>query len=73
MQRSRDPAHPAATDESGDAYAMTDECARCGSPVPAEEWHPVATVRDDDGTVEIYDFCSEACRTAWVDVENADD
>lgn len=44
---------------------MTEPCTHCDCDVPAEEWHPVATVRNDDGTVEIYDFCSERCRSAW--------
>ncbi|MFC7080646.1 DUF7576 family protein [Halorussus caseinilyticus] len=44
---------------------MTETCIRCGDAIPSDEWHPVATVRDEDGEVEIYDFCSEACRTAW--------
>ncbi len=73
MLRSRDPAQHAAGDGTRNGRAMTDECARCGAAVPADEWHPVATVRDDDGTVEIYDFCSEACRSAWVGREDADD
>ena len=48
-----------------DSDAVSDRCAYCDGPVPTEEWHPVATVRDDDGAVEIYDFCNETCRTAW--------
>ncbi|MFC4449779.1 DUF7576 family protein [Halorussus aquaticus] len=52
---------------------MSDECARCGVVVPSGEWHPVKTVRDDEGRVEIYDFCGEACRSAWLAERNADD
>lgn len=44
---------------------MSDLCVECGVPVPVEEWHPVATVRDDDGDVLIRDFCSEQCLSAW--------
>jgi endogenous inhibitor of DNA gyrase (YacG/DUF329 family) len=44
---------------------MTETCAECGDRVPASEWHPVATHRDDDGEMEIYAFCSESCRTSW--------
>lgn len=73
MQRSRDPIQQTAVDRTRDVHAMTDECARCGAAVPSEEWHPVATVRGDDGAVEVYDFCSEACRSAWLDCETAGD
>lgn len=45
--------------------AMTEECAECGEPIAADEWHLVATQRDDDGDVEIYAFCSEDCRSSW--------
>jgi len=41
------------------------QCSHCGEDVPTEEWHPVATARDDDGDVDIYAFCDEACRSAW--------
>ena len=44
---------------------MTEPCAACGDPVPADEWHPVATDRDEDGEMKIYAFCSEACRSSW--------
>lgn len=44
---------------------MTENCSQCGDAIPAEEWHPVVTRRPDDETVEIHDFCDEACRTAW--------
>ncbi|NEU56705.1 hypothetical protein [Halorussus sp. MSC15.2] len=52
---------------------MSDECARCGAVVPSGEWHPVKTVRDDEGRVVIHDFCCEACRSAWLAERNADD
>jgi len=45
--------------------SVSRQCSHCGDDVPAEEWHPVATARDDDGDVEIYAFCNEACRSAW--------
>jgi hypothetical protein len=44
---------------------MSDRCAHCDDRIPSEKWHPVATVRDDEGAVEIHDFCSEPCRAAW--------
>jgi hypothetical protein len=44
---------------------MTEECAECGDHIPSGEWHPVATLRDGDGEMDIYDFCSEDCRSSW--------
>lgn len=44
---------------------MSEECSECGDAIPSDEWHPVATRRDDGGDVEVHDFCSEACRSAW--------
>ena len=45
--------------------ATSEQCSQCGDAIPSDEWHPVATERDDDGRVEIHDFCSEGCRSAW--------
>ncbi|WP_449272309.1 DUF7576 family protein [Halorussus salinisoli] len=72
MRRSCDPTPNTADDRPTDGDYMTDRCTRCGDDITLEEWHPVATVRDDDGTVQIYDFCCEACRTAWQDERDAD-
>lgn len=38
-------------------------CTRCSGTIDPTEWHPVATVRDDE--FEIYPFCSERCREEW--------
>ncbi|UPV73574.1 hypothetical protein M0R89_13620 [Halorussus limi] len=65
MQDTCEPRRTANSGRPTEGDAMSDRCTYCDGPVSAEEWHPVATVRDDDGTVEIYDFCSENCLTAW--------
>lgn len=52
---------------------MSQRCTYCGARIDPEEWHPVATRRDDEGTAEIYDFCSEACREAWRSEQASDD
>lgn len=44
---------------------MSKQCAHCGEEITTDEWYPVATERDDDGEIEIYDFCCESCRAAW--------
>ncbi|WP_168216223.1 DUF7576 family protein [Halorussus halobius] len=44
---------------------MSQRCSHCGRPIPSDEWHPVATVRDGDGEFEIHDFCGSDCRAAW--------
>lgn len=78
MQDTRDP-RPSPSDRRDstggrptEGDAMSDRCTNCDGRIPAEEWHPVATVRDDDGEIEIYAFCSESCQTAWQS-ERADD
>jgi hypothetical protein len=53
--------------------AMSGACAECGDPIPSDEWHPVATRRDEDGEIEIFDFCGESCRSAWRTDVGADD
>jgi len=78
MQETREPRRPpiGRRDSTGgpptESEAMSDRCTNCDGRIPAEEWHPVTTVRDDDGEVEIYAFCSEPCRTAW-QAERTDD
>ncbi|WP_134672009.1 DUF7576 family protein [Halorussus marinus] len=41
-------------------------CHCCGDPIDTDDWHPVATRRDEDGRIQIHDFCCEDCRSAWV-------
>lgn len=40
-------------------------CAHCGERLPAAVRCPVATVRDADGRLRFYSFCSSLCQTAW--------
>lgn len=50
-----------------DAHAPTaeDECACCRTTVRTDEWHPVASRTDREGT-RIVPFCSEDCRERWL-------
>lgn len=57
------PAPAETTDES--SGVPDDRCAECGATVDRREWHPVAKARDSDGTLQLYPFCSEDCRTDW--------
>jgi len=52
--------------------AVNSQCTHCDERIDPEEWHPVATLRDEEGTAEIHDFCCEDCRSAWLD-GNGDD
>jgi tellurite resistance-related uncharacterized protein len=62
-----------ATDDCGsDRDRMSDECSHCGDAVPTEDWHPVATVRTDDGELEVHLFCSETCQSSW-NADHGDD
>lgn len=60
-------------DSGGDGDSVSQRCTHCGASIDREEWHPVATLRDDEGTAEIYDFCSDDCRSAWEAETTADD
>jgi hypothetical protein len=46
------------TESSTDA----DHCTECGGPIETSDWHPVTTGVDEDGSVDIYAFCSWRCR-----------
>jgi len=46
--------------------AAQDRCDHCGGPIDTDDWHPVATRRDDDGRIQIRDFCCDDCRDAWL-------
>lgn len=43
-----------------------ERCAACGGAIDTNDWYPVTKQRDDDGTLHIYPFCSEACRDEWL-------
>lgn len=42
-------------------------CANCGERLPKNEWCPIVTERDDDGTLRIRSFCSDDCKDNWRD------
>ncbi len=42
-------------------------CDHCGSAIDTTEWYPVTNERGPDGSIRLYDFCSEDCRDAWLD------
>ena len=44
---------------------MSQRCWYCDDSVPTDEWHPVVTVRNDDGEVEVLPFCNDECRSGW--------
>jgi len=39
-------------------------CATCGEAFDASDWYPTAARHGEDG-VELYAFCSPACRDTW--------
>lgn len=51
--------------------APATRCEHCGAAIDTSDWYPVTSERDADGSVRLYDFCSEACQAAWRD-ERAD-
>jgi hypothetical protein len=59
-----DRASPGSTE--GGVDTEQDRCDHCGDPIDTDDWHPVATRRDDDGRIQIRDFCCDDCRDAWL-------
>ena len=57
------------TDPSSDGRRDAQEttCEQCGATVDTSDWYPVTNERGEDGSVELYDFCSRECRDAWLD------
>lgn len=53
--------------ESDDSRAPTEKvCEHCGAAIDTGDWYPVTNERGEDGSVELYDFCSAACQDAWL-------
>lgn len=48
----------------GQRETDTEQCSQCGDSIASDEWHPASLSRDG-GAIEIEDFCSDACRSAW--------
>lgn len=40
-------------------------CAHCGAAFEPGVRYPTTSRRDDDGRLELFAFCDEACQTAW--------
>jgi len=56
-----------------DREAASDRCDYCDGPIDTDDWHPVATRRDDGGRIQIRDFCCDDCRDAWVRERDCED
>jgi len=37
------------------------------------EWHPLVTRTNDDGSFQVFAFCSRDCKTTWLNVETSED
>jgi len=49
-----------------------DYCPRCGKRLPTEEWCPIVSRSDSDGTLHVHTFCDDACKNAWLEGTEAD-
>ena len=47
--------------------ASETHCEQCGDPIETNEWYPVTSDRDEDGSLQLYQFCTEDCQSAWLD------
>jgi hypothetical protein len=47
--------------------AGDDYCPRCGEGLPTEEWCPIVSRSDSDGTLHVHTFCDDACKNAWLE------
>jgi hypothetical protein len=45
---------------------MLSECACCGTPIQANVRHPTYTELTDDGELQLYIFCDDICKSAWL-------
>lgn len=55
-----------APDETDSPATANQTCAFCGALIDTAEWYPVEKERDG-GDLRLYSFCSEDCRSAWLD------
>lgn len=54
--------------QSSDSHDATEKtCEYCGAAIETSDWYPVTNERGADGSVRLYDFCSEDCQDAWLD------
>ncbi|QLD87491.1 hypothetical protein HWV07_07180 [Natronomonas salina] len=49
------------------ADASETYCEQCGDPIETNEWYPVTSDRDEDGSLQLYPFCTEDCQSTWLD------
>lgn len=66
------PSSPESTDTSdspsiGGSDAANTYCEECGELIETSEWYPITSDRDDDGSLQLYPFCTEDCQSAWLD------
>lgn len=47
-------------------------CRHCGGAVKTDEWYPVSSRTEPDGSVEIHAFCGERCRERWTESDRPD-
>lgn len=47
-------------------------CEECGETIATTDWYPIAKERTADGSLRLYPFCSEGCKTRWLDDGAAD-
>ncbi|PSP57462.1 hypothetical protein BRC82_00490 [Halobacteriales archaeon QS_1_67_19] len=40
-------------------------CSQCGDRIDLTRWHPLASCTDEDGRIQVYAFCSDACHEQW--------
>ncbi|WP_331235318.1 DUF7576 family protein [Natronorarus salvus] len=50
------------TDQVDVSDSRSDRCTNCGGSIETTDWHPVTTEVDEDGSVELFAFCSWRCR-----------
>lgn len=53
------------TSESEETATNLGTCAVCGTAIDTGEWHPVVTEHDENDEIQVYAFCSQACRDEW--------
>lgn len=54
------------------AGSPDDVCEECGETIATNDWYPIAKERTPDGSLRLYPFCSEDCKTRWLDDDSDD-
>ena len=42
-------------------------CEQCGDPIETNEWYPLTSDRDEDGSLQLHPFCTEECQSTWLE------